>query len=158
MLSVAHNKIWVSSDETSDVHGRYIAYVIVGALKQAQHGEKFLLDCEVLESANHSTMAVLFENFVNLLWPNGIQRNYVRLLVTDAVPYMKKADKGLQMLYPKMIHITWLAHALHRVAEEVRGNFPDVDRLISNRKKIFMKAPLQVQKFKKEAPLLPLLP
>jgi hypothetical protein len=41
------------------------------------------------------------------------------LLVTDAAPYMKKAAKGLQMLYPKIIHITYLAHALHRFAEEV---------------------------------------
>ncbi|PNF39209.1 hypothetical protein B7P43_G01301 [Cryptotermes secundus] len=156
--SVADNKIWVSLDETSDVDGRYIANVIVGTLKQDQPGERFLLDCEVLERANHSTIAVLFDNSMKLLWPNGIQRNNVLLLVTDAAPYMKKAAKGLRILYPKMVHITCLAHALHRVAEEVRGHFPDVDRLVSNGKKIFIKAPLRVQKFKQEAPLLPLPP
>jgi hypothetical protein len=47
---------------------------------------------------------------------------------------------------------------LNREAEEVRGNFPDADRLISNGKKIFVKAPLRVHKFKKEAPLLSLPP
>jgi hypothetical protein len=55
---------------------------------------------------------------------------------------MMEAAKGLQMLYPKTI----LAHALHRVIEEDRGHFPDADRLISNGKEIFLKAPLRVQK------------
>ena len=62
------------------------------------------------------------------------------------------------MLYPKMIHITCLGRALHRVAEEVLRKFPDVDKLIPDGKKLFIKAPLQVLKFKKEAPLLPLPP
>jgi hypothetical protein len=56
-----------------------------------------------------------------------------------------------------MIHVTCLAHALHRVAEEVRGSYPEVDKLIANGK-IFIKFPLRVQKFKEEAPTLPLPP
>jgi hypothetical protein len=82
----------------------------------------------------------------------------VLLFVSDAAPYMIKAAKALQLLYPKMIHVTCLAHTLHRVAEEVRGRYPEVDQLIANRKKIFIKSPLQVQKFKEEAPKLPLPP
>jgi len=62
------------------------------------------------------------------------------------------------LLYPKMIHVTCLAHALHRVAEEVRGSYPEVDKLIANGKKIFIKSPLRVQEFNEEAPTLPLLP
>lgn len=133
--SIADNKIWVSLDETTDVDGRFVANVIVGTLKGDQPGEKFVLNCEVLERTNHTSIAVLFDNSMKLLWPNGIERNNILLLITDAAPYMKKAAKGLQILYPKLIHITCLAHALHRVAEEVRGNFPDVDKLISNGKK-----------------------
>ena len=74
------------------------------------------------------------------------------IFLTDAAPYMVKAAKGLQVLYPKMVHVTCLAHALHRVAEEVRGNYPEVDRFIANAKKTFVKAALRVQKFKEEAP------
>jgi hypothetical protein len=70
-------------------------------LKQDQPGEILVLDCEVLGRANHSTIAVIFDNSMNLLWPNGIQRNNDLLLVTDAAPCMKKAGKGLKMLYPK---------------------------------------------------------
>ena len=62
------------------------------------------------------------------------------------------------MLYPKMIHVTCLAHALHRVAEEFRGSYPEVDKLIANGKEIFIKSPLRVQKFKEETPTLPLPP
>jgi len=62
------------------------------------------------------------------------------------------------LLYPKMIHVTCLAHALNRVAEEVRGSYTEVDKLIANRRKIFIKSPLWVQKFKEEAPTLPLPP
>jgi hypothetical protein len=82
----------------------------------------------------------------------------VLLFISDAAPYMIKAAKARQLLYPKMIHVTCLVHALHRVAEEVRGSSPEVDKLIANRKKIFIKSPLRVQKIKEEAPTLPLPP
>jgi hypothetical protein len=36
--SVPDNKIWVSLGETSDIHGRYIANVIVRTMKQDQPG------------------------------------------------------------------------------------------------------------------------
>jgi hypothetical protein len=81
----------------------------------------------------------------------------VLLFVSDAAPYMIKAAKALQLLYPKMIHVTCLAHALHTVAEEVRGSCPEVDQLIA-KGNIFIKPPLRVQKFKEEAPTLPLPP
>jgi hypothetical protein len=50
------------------------------------------------------------------------------------------------------------AYGLHRVAEEIQGNCPEADSLISNVKKIFLKAPLRVEKFKQEAPSLSLPP
>ena len=112
------NKIWVSIDETSDVDGRFIANV-VGTLKREQPGEIFLLPFEVLERVNNSSIAVVFENAMNLLWPDKVEN--VLLSVSDAAPYMIKAAKALQLLYPKMIHVTCLEHVLHRVAEEVRG-------------------------------------
>lgn len=56
-----------------------------------------------------------------------------------------------------MEHVT-LAHALYRVAEKNRKNFPKVDQLISNCKKIFLKAYSRVQIFKEIAPNIPLPP
>jgi hypothetical protein len=95
---------------------------------------------------------------MNLLWPVKVERETVLLFVSDAAPYMIKAAKALQLLYPKMVHVTCLAHTSHRVVQEVRGRYPEVDQLIAKGKKNFIKSPLRVQKFKEEAPTLPLLP
>lgn len=57
-----------------------------------------------------------------------------------------------------MVHLICLAHGLHHVAEEICLNYPDVDKLISIVKKIFIKAPLRVKKFKQDSPSLPLPP
>lgn len=59
--------------------------------------------------------------------------------MTDAAPYMVAAGKALNVLYPKMIHLTCTAHGLHRVADFVKDNFDVVNKLISNVKKIFTK-------------------
>jgi hypothetical protein len=111
-----------------------------------------------LERVNSSSIAVVFDNAMNLLWPDKVEQENVLLFVSDAAPYMIKAAKALQLLDPKMVHVTCLAHALHRVAEEVRGSCPEVDKLIANGKKIIIKSPLRVQQFKEEAPILPLPP
>ena len=71
------------------------------------------------------------------------------LFISDAAPYMIKAAKALQLLYPQMIHVTCLVHALHRVAEEVRGSYPEVDKLIANGKRIFIKSPFECRSLKK---------
>jgi hypothetical protein len=71
---------------------------------------------------------------------------------------MLKTGKLLKALYPNMLHITCLAHALHRICEFVRDEFPDIDKLISLCKKIFLKAPSRVSLYKELYPLLPLPP
>jgi hypothetical protein len=50
--------------------------------------------------------------------------------------------------YPRMVHLTCLAHPLHTAAGEIRETYPGVDKLISIVKKMLVKAPLRVQKFK----------
>jgi hypothetical protein len=140
--SVGKNKIWVSIDETSDVDGRFVANVVAGTLKHGEPGEIFLLACEVLERVNNSSITVVFDNAMNMLWPDKVERENVLLFVSDAAPYMIKGAKALQLLYPKMINVTCLAHALHRVGEDVCGSYPEVDKLIANGKNIFIKSSL----------------
>jgi hypothetical protein len=95
---------------------------------------------------------------MKILWRDEVKRDRILLFVTDAAPYVLKDAKGLKMLYPRMEPLTCLVHGLHRVAEEIRGNYADVDSFISTVKKIFLKAPLRVEKFKQEAPSLSLPP
>jgi len=133
---VGDKNIWVSLNETTDAEGRFVANFIVGTLEVGCPGKTFLLNCEVvLEKANLSTFAKMFNNSLSLLWPGDIQYDNVLLFVSDASPYMVKAGKSIQSFYSKMIHVTCIAHALHRVAEEIRGNFSKVDKLVSNGKK-----------------------
>ena len=73
----------------------------------------------MLERVNNSSIAIVFDNAMNLLWPDKVERENVLLFVSYVAPYVIKA---LQLLYPNMIHVTCLAHVLHRVAEEVRGS------------------------------------
>jgi len=95
----------VSIDEPTDVEERYVANVIIGTLEVDNPGKICLLNSEVFEKANHSTISKLFDRFF-ILWPEGILHDNVLLFVSDAAPYMVKARKSLQVLYSKMVHIT----------------------------------------------------
>jgi len=155
---VEGKKVWLSIDETTDIEGRYVANVIIGTLESDGPGTTMLLNSEVLDKANYSTISKLFEKSLHLLWPEGIQHDSVLLFLSDAAPYMVKAAGAIKAFYSKILHVTCLAHGLHLTAEEVRKCFPNVDKLISNVKKIFLKSPYRVAFFKNEAPGLPLPP
>jgi hypothetical protein len=71
---------------------------------------------------------------------------------------MKKASVGLRLTYSNLVTVTCLAHGLNLVAEEVRKCFPKVDSLISNVKKVFLKAPSRILKYKELFPTLALPP
>ncbi|XP_068083423.1 uncharacterized protein [Anabrus simplex] len=71
---------------------------------------------------------------------------------------MIKAGKSLKLLYPKMLHVACLAHAVHRVAEELREKSSSVNCVISSVNKIFVKAPPRIHAFKTIHPELPLPP
>lgn len=155
---VKGKKILVSIDETNDADGRHVCNVLIGTLDPDMPGKIFLLNVDELEKVNHSSICQLFEKSLNILWPNGIRHNDVLLFLSDAAPYMVKAGKSIKGFYPKLVHVTCLAHALHRLAEEIRANYPDVDKLVSNIKKMFLKAPYRIQCFKSQAPNLALPP
>ncbi|KAJ4449438.1 hypothetical protein ANN_00837 [Periplaneta americana] len=155
---ISDNNIWVSVDETSDSMHRSVANVVVGILNPQSPGKRFLLTSELLERVNHKTISSLFEKSMSLLWPDGIKRGNVLLLVTDGASYMIKAAKEIQQLYPKLTHVTCLAHCLHRVAEKIRSCFSHVDCFISYMKKIFLKSPSRTRIFKEMAPEIPLPP
>ena len=155
--SVAGRSIWISTDETTDVTGRFVSHTVVGTL-ETSGTESFLFYAESLEKTNHSTIAQAFMKSLTILWPNGIRHEKVLLFVSDGAEYMKKAGAALKVIFPKMLHITCAAHALHRVAEDCRSMFSDVDELIANGKKIFRKAAARVTLFKEIAPTTPLPP
>lgn len=61
---------------------------------------------------------------------------------------MVKSGKTLKTLFPKLCHVTCAAHGIHRVADQIRKTFPNVDKLISSMKKTFLKAPARILAFR----------
>lgn len=127
-------------------------------MDSTEPGRPLLLNIAQLEKTNNQTIAALFDSSMNILWPSGVQHSKVLLFVTDAAPYMVKASKALKTFYPRMVHVTCLAHGLHRIAESVRTCYPKVDKFISSTKKIFLKAPGRITSFKEQYPETPLPP
>lgn len=156
-IDLKNKYLWVSVDETIDIQGRFVANVIVGVLDQNEEEskKKFLINVVQLEKTNHETIARAFNDSIISL---ELDTNKILLFLTDAAPYMIKAARGLKLFYPKLLHVTCIAHGMHRVAEEIRRHFRNVDGLISNGKKIFLKAPSRVELFKEKYPSAPLPP
>lgn len=145
---IADHYIWISVDETTNTVGQYVENLIVGKLCENEVTKPHLLCCKELKATNHATIARFVNSGLRILLPNGNEEK-VLLLVTDAAWYMVKAGKKLKLFYENMIHITCLVHGLHRIAEEVRLNFPLVNKVISSVKKIFSKAPLCIETYRK---------
>jgi hypothetical protein len=51
-----------------------------------------------MSAANQTTIARVFNEAMQTLWPDGVKLDNVLLLVTDAAPYMKKAAEGLSVM------------------------------------------------------------
>jgi len=65
-------------DETTDTDdGRYVANVVVGTLELNGPGKHFLINTEVLERVNHSTISKLFDRLLQVVWPNSIKHDHV---------------------------------------------------------------------------------
>jgi hypothetical protein len=105
----------------------------------------------VLEHTNHSTVARFVKDGLKVLQPQSVQEEKVLVLYLDAAAYTLKATTALKLFYQNLIHFTC-------VAEEVRSNFPDVNKLISSTEKVFVKAPQRVQCHRNQLPDVALLP
>ena len=74
--------------------------------------------------------------------------NFV-LLLTDAARYMTAAGHVVKQTYPRLFHITYVAHGLHNAAERIRANYEDVDKPIAAVKASVMKNKDRRVKFSK---------
>ncbi|KAL3080176.1 hypothetical protein niasHS_013848 [Heterodera schachtii] len=155
--------IWCSVDETTDRNGRCMANLLIGLLNErwnAPHliSVKPLLDENGDPKVDHQTVARFVDEGLADLLSTGAKKNRLLFMVTDGAEYMKKAARNLRVFYPNMVHFTCLAHGLHRIAEEIRNQFKDVDELISSTKMVFRKAPSRVAFYRKKLPTVPLVP
>ncbi|XP_017472303.1 PREDICTED: uncharacterized protein LOC108363449 [Rhagoletis zephyria] len=155
--TLKHHFLWVSIDETTDIQGRYVANVIVGILHENEdiRNKKFLLNVVELDKINYATISRAFNDSITLLGED-FDKNKVLLFLTNSASYMAKAARGLKIFYPKLLHVTCLALSIHRLAEEISSHFNELNLLISNGGKLFLKAPSRVQVFNAKFPGIPL--
>lgn len=107
---IGDSDIWISVDETTDTNGRYIANLLVGFLKHDTASQAYLLASKELPKTNHSTVSRFINDSLRILWPEGGNDEKVRLLISDAAPYMIKTGDSLKIFYPNIIHVTCVAH------------------------------------------------
>jgi hypothetical protein len=93
-----------------------------------------------------------------VLWPTDVPKEKALILCSDGVAYVLKTATPLKVFYPNLIHFTCLAHGMQPVAKEVRAKFPQVSKLISVTKEMFLKAPCRVQSCKQHSPDAPCPP
>ena len=60
--------------------------------------------------------------------------------------------------FPKILHITYVSHAMHLICKLIRDLHPTTNRFISAVKGIFKKSPSRTQLWKNTHPTLPLPP
>ena len=93
-------------------------------------------------------ISTLFYIFINISYFFKIKYDKLLISLTNAASYMKKAVETLCVSFPKMIHVTCIVHALHRVCETIRSLYRNVNKLVANGKKVFVKAPTRIDLFK----------
>ena len=62
----------------------------------------------------------------------NIARKKFLLLLSDAAKHMIKAADTLKIMYPRLLHVTCIAHLLHNCAEHIRAHFKAAENLISS--------------------------
>lgn len=131
---VKDSQIFMVVDE-ADVCGIKYLHILIGSLDRPS--KTYMLDCLPLSKSPDSQMVVqAIDDAAHKL---GLQREKFSLMVSDAAPYMVRAAKTLQLLYPQLLHITCVAHLLHNCAMKVKVYYNKVDMLIAGVKAITVK-------------------
>ena len=97
----------------------------------------YLLDCSVIPTADQYIVSSKIEDCLQRIL--SCPRENVWLLLSDAASYMRASGGALKVLYPRLFHVTCLAHMLHNCAERIRSFFHDVDNLIARIKALTRK-------------------
>ena len=130
MRNAVHEKQTFLIVDESTVSGTQYLNILVGSLETPH--VSYLCDCQPLKCApNSNIIAQAVDDAIRNL---EINRSFFCLLLSDAAKYMIAAGIILKSLYPKLFHVTCVAHLLHNCAIKIKSHFEDVDQLISKSK------------------------
>ena len=99
--------------DEAGISGSEYVNILVGDVEQPE--TTFLLHCKILDaSPNQQTVAYAIDDAVCTLQTDRV--NFV-LLLTDAAKCITVAGRVVKQTYPRLFHITSMAHGLHNAAE-----------------------------------------
>ena len=141
--NAVHDKqIFLIVDE-SILSGTQYLSIIVGGLETPH--VNYLHDCQPLKCApNRNIIAQAVDDAVRNL---GINSSFFCRLLSDAAKYMIAASLTLKSLYPKLFHVTCVAHLLRDCVMKIKSHFEDVDQLIAKVKAVTIKNKIRQAKF-----------
>ena len=104
---------------------------------------------------NQSIICVKIDSILCKL---DIARENFLLLLLDAASYVTACTATLKVLYPRLFHVTCLAHMLYNSAEKVHDAFTDIDNLVACVKAAITKNKSRQAQFKHiDRPLEPIV-
>ena len=114
--------------DEAEVSGQKYVNILAGLMEEPE--KTYLVNCKPLNgNSNSSNICTIVDNTLKNM---NIAREKFLLLLSDAARYMIKAAETLKILYPRLLHVTCIAHLLHNCAEHIRAHFKAADNLISS--------------------------
>ena len=107
--------IFIVIDESEMDKTKFIN-VIVGDIDVPE--KTYLAECCITETVNQSIICMKIDDILRKL---DIAIESFLLLLSDAASYMMACTATLKVLYPRLFHVTCLAHMLHNCVEKVRA-------------------------------------
>ena len=141
MLFTTNNFFLIVNEST--LSGMQYLNILMGSLETPH--VSYLYDCQPLKCAPNSN--IIAQTVCDAVRNLGINRSFFCLLLSDAAKYMITADITLKYLYPKLFHLSCVAHLLHNCAMKIKSDFEDVDQLIAKVKAVTIKNKTRQAKF-----------
>lgn len=131
---------------------------MVGTLEEKPCKSILFYTTELKQSANARNIRKKFIKALNILFNNNIDYNKIKVVISDMAPYMLKFAKILKgdINFKHILHITCVAHLLHRVCESIRVYYSKTNILLKYIKLYFK--PLGIKRLFKETTSLKLPP
>ena len=140
--AVYGKQIFLIVDE-STLSGTQYLNILVASLETSH--VSYLYDTQPLKCAPDSNIiAQAVDDAVRNL---GINRSFFCLLLSDVAKYIIAVCIKLKSLYPKLFHVTCVAHLLHNCAMKITSHFEDVVQLITKVKAVTIKNKTRQVKF-----------
>lgn len=92
---------------------------------------------------------------MKLLWPDKIECQNVLLMVSESSHIMANVANNLKRtLFPKLIHVTFVCHAMQKVMKTIATIYPKINLLIFLLRKLFMNPSNEMQTINECYPFL----